>query len=463
MSFRASSRRHARHSSEASARVDGGELDMATARASTLRRPLTKERPFPGPEPYRESDVLYFKGRRAETDELERLVRRAPLTTLFGASGLGKSSLLLAGLFPRLSPAISSDEATPEASQSRTFFPVWVRLKPPSGDTLRPGAAPRLALQVTAGVREAAAPTKVELEHAEDAPTLWEYFHQLEAWSEASALLTPLIVLDQFEELFTLGRATGRSKKAVDAFFEELAEVVENRIPSEIRKGVRAPERAQWGDRPAHVRIVLSLREEYLPDLEAHRRQMPSVLQNRMRLLPFAGDRAKDAIVESAGRLMDEPVATAIVQAVAGWRPDGPIAAEGSPAAETNATRPLDELSVEPSLLNLFCYQLNERRLSRTPVAPKIEYDLVKRAGEDILGDFVASCLSGLGERVRDFVETGLLSKAGYRLPLPLAVARDQWGITDGQLDTLAERRLVRKETRANVTYVEVVHDVLAK
>jgi hypothetical protein len=38
--------------------------------------------------------------------------------------------------------------------------------------------------------------------------TLWEYLHQaeLELWSRQNHLLTPVLVFDQFEEMFTLGR-----------------------------------------------------------------------------------------------------------------------------------------------------------------------------------------------------------------------------------------------------------------
>ena len=44
----------------------------------------------------------YFHGRDEEADELLRRVQRKDLTVLFGQSGLGKSSLLQAGLFPKV-------------------------------------------------------------------------------------------------------------------------------------------------------------------------------------------------------------------------------------------------------------------------------------------------------------------------------------------------------------------------
>ncbi len=57
--------------------------------------------PWPGLASFREQDKNYFKGREPDIEILLTLVNRERLTVLFGVSGLGKSSLLQAGLFPR--------------------------------------------------------------------------------------------------------------------------------------------------------------------------------------------------------------------------------------------------------------------------------------------------------------------------------------------------------------------------
>jgi hypothetical protein len=58
------------------------------------RQALSRDDPWPGLDPFYETDREYFHGRSAESDELLRLVRRELLTVLFGRSGLGKTSLL---------------------------------------------------------------------------------------------------------------------------------------------------------------------------------------------------------------------------------------------------------------------------------------------------------------------------------------------------------------------------------
>src|SRR5580704_16721134 len=79
-----------------------------------LTRSLDAENPWPGLIPFTEATQAYFHGRDAEAAELLRRVRRERLTILFGQSGLGKTSLLSAGLFPRLRAA--------------DFLPVYLRL-----------------------------------------------------------------------------------------------------------------------------------------------------------------------------------------------------------------------------------------------------------------------------------------------------------------------------------------------
>jgi len=86
---------------------------------STLAAPaehlgVDNQNPWLGLTPFTEEFSCYFFGRADETAELFRLLKRERLTVLFGQSGLGKTSMLQAGLFPRLRQA--------------DFLPVYTRL-----------------------------------------------------------------------------------------------------------------------------------------------------------------------------------------------------------------------------------------------------------------------------------------------------------------------------------------------
>jgi putative ribosome biogenesis GTPase RsgA len=49
---------------------------------------------------YREADAPFFRGRSSEIESLCLAVLRERLTVLYGLSGVGKTSILQAGLFP---------------------------------------------------------------------------------------------------------------------------------------------------------------------------------------------------------------------------------------------------------------------------------------------------------------------------------------------------------------------------
>ena len=63
---------------------------------------VDEQQPFPGLRSFTEDAQAYFFGRSREAAELIRLVKRDVATVLFGRSGLGKTSLIQAGLFPLL-------------------------------------------------------------------------------------------------------------------------------------------------------------------------------------------------------------------------------------------------------------------------------------------------------------------------------------------------------------------------
>ena len=80
---------------------------------------LDRENPWPGLESYEESANDYFCGREHEAERLLDKVLDAPVTVLYGRSGLGKTSLLRAGLFPLL--------------RERDFLPIYVRFELAAG------------------------------------------------------------------------------------------------------------------------------------------------------------------------------------------------------------------------------------------------------------------------------------------------------------------------------------------
>lgn len=59
-------------------------------------------RVYPGPRPYGRTDDARFFGRAAEAESVGRQWLKHPLTFLYGPAGIGKTSLLTAGVLPRV-------------------------------------------------------------------------------------------------------------------------------------------------------------------------------------------------------------------------------------------------------------------------------------------------------------------------------------------------------------------------
>jgi len=172
--------------------------------------------PWPGLAAFREQDQEFFCGRDAEIAELHRLVMREQVTLLFGLAGLGKTSLLQAGLFPRL--------------REENLLPVPIRLDHSDG------AAP-LASQVKVAIAGEAKAHQIEAPASVEGESLWAHFHRVgsDYWSERNRLVVPVLVFDQFEEIFTHGTNGMIRAAASRAFLEELTELAVGRPPAALK------------------------------------------------------------------------------------------------------------------------------------------------------------------------------------------------------------------------------------
>jgi tetratricopeptide (TPR) repeat protein len=283
--------------------------------------------------------------------------------------------------------------------------------------------------------------------------TLWAYFHDkaTEFWSRRNRLVTPVLVFDQFEEIFTLGRDAA----SLDEFLDELAALVENRPPPRLRDALETdPEMALGFDFAAEgCKVVLALREDFLPEFEGLRRLMPSIMHNRMRLARMDGMQARDVVLRSGGHLVAPGVAERIIEFVAASRRPSADEAPGEPD--------LGRFEIEPALLSIVCRELNGQRMRAG--RPQITADQLAGAQSEIVAEFYKSSLTGLDPAVQLFIEDRLLTADGYRDSRPLAEALNVPGIDRRAIDRLVAGRLLRIEERFGTQWVELTHDLLTE
>ena len=384
--------------------------------------------PWLGLASFTEETRAFFYGRDGEVAELGRRVQRKLLTVLFGQSGLGKTSILRAGLVPRL--------------RGQDYCPVYVRI-----DYGR--ESPEPAEQIKQAIRQSAiqAGQWSQVGVAVEGESLWEFLHHRDdvLRDAAGTNQIPLLIFDQFEEIFTLAQSDefGRSRAA--RFIEDLADLVENRPPKALEAKLDADDSAaeRFDFARSDYRVLISLREDYLAPLEGLKASMPSVSQNRLRLAPMTGTQALAAVMQPGGKLVSEEVAAAIVRFVAGG------------AELTNA-------EVEPSLLSLICRELNDARIGAG--RSEISLDLLAGSHASILSNFYERSLADQPAAVRRIVEDDLLTSSGFRENVAEERLLSRFtaaGATPGTLALLVNRRLLRIEERLDVRRVELTHDVL--
>ena len=411
--------------------------------STTTTRQLDSENPWPGLDSFEENGHAYFHGRRTEAELLLQHVIDAPVTVLLGQSGLGKTSLLRAGLFPLLRTTQLSE--TPSQ-----FLPVYVRLD------LDRGAAP-LSRQLHQSVRDSIRAEVPNARLPSDEESLWEYLHRsdFQLWSARNYPLMPVIVIDQFEELFTLGE---RVPGLVRSFKNDLGDLAENRIPADLSARIRRAEAVaeKFHLRSHHYRLLISLREDFLPDLDDWRHLVPSLGRSRVRLLPFNAKNAFDAVYKPASNLMTETLARQLVRIIAGE--DLHRDRDTAWAATDRRSEDLANTEVEPALLSLFCRELNEERKRRG--RPRFDEHLIEDIKRDVLPNYYLSCVGGLPSRVAEFIESELITKKGFRN----SFARDDAvpsRLTENELARLIDWRLVRLDDYHGAQRIELTHDVL--
>src|SRR5262249_13164561 len=209
------------------------------------------------------------------------------------------------------------------------------------------------------------------------------FFKPTEFW-RGDVLLTPVLVLDQFEEIFTLQSPPFRTR-----FLAELASVV---------RGVAPPGTAMMDgsgrltDMPPDVRVVLSLREDFLSALEEAADVLPQILSQRFRLTPLTIDAATRAIRGPSG-VEDRAFVTAPFEVP---KDTADRVLQYLSQRTTQDTRPSGR-TVEPFELQLVCQRMEEiaaKRQSNTE-ATKVSITFDDLGGADgihtILSDFCRS------------------------------------------------------------------------
>lgn len=170
--------------------------------------------PYRGLESFDKEHKDLFFGRSALVDKLYEFVKKNPFTIVLGASGSGKSSLVKAGLLPKL-----------EESKEDKWFIL---------DPVRPGESPFRSLNNALQLKDI---PQVYIQNQDSLSKA------ISTWASCNQDSKLILLIDQSEELVTLCRSEEERK----SFFQQIASAL--------------------ASHPQRLRVVLTLRSDFEPQL----------------------------------------------------------------------------------------------------------------------------------------------------------------------------------------------------
>lgn len=426
-------------------------------------------RRYPGLKPFERAQSAVFYGRGEDVQRFVNLAVRERLVVLFAKSGIGKTSLLQAGAAPEL--------------EKQGFIPIFVRADK-TNTSLVDSIGEALDKHPSVGGRDQTG------EVAGDRMTLWERMKRLE-FDLDGLPATPVLVLDQFEEVFTLGHSETSRRR----FLGELADLANEVMPENLRATLMqrlqnkdpklTPAVMQWWERQPELRLIISIRSDFLHLLDEISPLIPNILRNRYQLQPLNRRQAKTAIEEparSAGLFASPPfryhadALTEMLDFLAGRQ----AAAEAEEGDASFVLRKQDE--IESFNLQILCQYIEEKIIGeRHPAGFEVTpafYDGHEGLEREIR-DFYHKQLKGLPEiytrrtaktvenredfigKAQNLIEESLVTPIGRRCSMVDDFLTSTWNVDHDFLDTLVETRLLRKELRLDDYYYEISHDTL--
>jgi hypothetical protein len=408
--------------------------------------PKLPEAPYNGLMPYSEEDAPFFFGREREREVIIANLIASRLTLLYGASGVGKSSVLRAGVAHHLHKQAYqnlAEQGTPESIV--VVFSSW-RDEPVAG----------LARQIQESVGRVLNEDMSKL-----VPPSHSLIQTLQSWTDRlhSDLL---IILDQFEEYFLYH-------------------------PQEDSEGTFAVELPQAvNQRDLRVNFLVSIREDSLAKLDRFKGQIPNLFDNYLRIEHLNREAARAAIekpIEQYNRLRamggdQASIEPPLVEAVLDQVRTGQVLLGGTGRGVLGGAAGLSqsEARIEAPYLQLVMKDLWYEEVRAGP--PVLRLETLKRLGgaETIVKthlDATMRTFSAIEQDTAAQLFHYLVTPSGSKIAHSAADLAEYVKIPQAQatqvLDKLSGqeirilRPLIPPTDQSGVTQYEIFHDILAQ
>jgi len=368
---------------------------------------------------YHEGQAIY--GRDSEISAITESITYNIQTFIYGKSGIGKTSIIQAGIFPRL--------------RQLKFFPVVIRLIFYNNESLN-SVIKRLVEEEAYRANAKIGKPSLKRIFIDDADvstaSLYEYFSKVKFEDECQNIYIPVLIFDQFEETINNEENWQRT---VDFLRDDLYDLMDN---SDIIHGKHLPY--------TNYRIVFSMREDYLYCLEdiIDNFSFWELRYNRFRIKALTDENAQEIIIRTSGQNglelgNEKKIIHAIIYI----------------AKNNNSTRFTE---INTALLSLTCSLLWTNSINGC-----VYYNDLRKLGSYLNSYYDDTC-SRIGRKATRYLEKELLTKDGRRNSVDEREAIGSKKVSIGQLDYLVNNKLLRriKTDNTSIRY-EYIHDLFAK
>ncbi len=391
---------------------------------------------YPGTRPFELAERGLFYGREREINDLTRMTILERLVVLFGKSGYGKSSLLQAGVLPKL------------GLQEEIWTPISIRLGVYNGQV---------------------SPNQIVVEHLKkgengentegsflDDSTLWKAFKKRQSPEKARILL----IFDQFEEFFTYPLAQQK------AFKTALAELIYSSMPQAIVEEFKAApiEQQRFLARAMNIHVLVSIRSDKLSFLHSLKDALPAILHSRFELQGLNIAQARQAI---------EAPATAEKSTINFTAPPYTFEKEALDFMVNKLSERSSEVLIEPQIeafqLQIVCQEIEDKVInSGKIIITKADLPSFEAVYEDYYQTQIDKISDPVIKKVaRIILEEKLISgnldnNSARREPMSGSKLMEEAAATQDLLDNLVNFRLLRREPNSlGGDSYEISHDTL--
>jgi hypothetical protein len=406
-------------------------------------RPDFLVNPYVGPRTFSRDEAGRYFGRESEARELLSLIISERLVLFYAQSGAGKSSLLNTRIIPKLQEEGMAVLPTGRVSgelprglntvRNIFVFNLLLSMDESDGD---PKRFTEMCLTDFLTCLTSLDGVHYYFDEDVDCDDSDDDTRPAAPDEEAFEPTPYVLLIDQFEEIVTTHADHWQER---EDFFKQLAEAM-------------AADPYLW--------VVLSLREDYVAELDPYAGLLPGHLRARFYMQRMGYEAALEAVEKPAkqfGRRFQPGVAESLVDNLR------QIRVHSTDSSNPVRTRPGQ--FVEPVQLQVVCYQLWQNLIGQAGDAIT-QQDLEELGNVDqALAQFYEQALDEVVRKtdvseikLRNWFETQLITEAGTRGTVYRG-RRRTGGIENRAVDVLVTKYLLRSEVRTGGTWYELVHD----